>query len=412
MKSWVIFVAGLVLGHSVFAQAPKSVTVPITLDHNRVIIDVYLPLKDGSTKRVRAWVVSAQSAMMMSQRMASLFGAVHCESSACTGPAPSEMLVGGMRIPLSALRTVQVPSGIPNEVMVPGMGAEISLPASILRNYDVVFDYANRQFTIGNPGAVSFKGSNTKIQIDSTGLVQVSGKIDGQEYSFRFDTGASMSFIESDQQTKWHGAHPAWPYMKGSVGPANMFGTPDETERELLRISPLQIGSSTLQDVLIANLSSSTWKEFHEEPGPSTAGLLGGDALRNYRVGIDYAHGLLYLEQIAQAVPPGTDVVPITLHPEPDGRYTVLAIVDYEGKAGVPNVKAGDVLLGVDGAPVTGATLGQVWSLLGGTPGQNRTLTFERDGKRFTVATPVRRFLPAASKTPRKSPRRNAHRGY
>ncbi len=34
----------------------KSATVPITLDHNRVVIDVYLPLPDGSTKRVRGWV--------------------------------------------------------------------------------------------------------------------------------------------------------------------------------------------------------------------------------------------------------------------------------------------------------------------------------------------------------------------
>ncbi|MGB8832843.1 MAG: hypothetical protein WCC95_11875, partial [Candidatus Sulfotelmatobacter sp.] len=35
---------------------PKSVTVPITLDHDRIVIDVYLPLPDGSTKRVRGWV--------------------------------------------------------------------------------------------------------------------------------------------------------------------------------------------------------------------------------------------------------------------------------------------------------------------------------------------------------------------
>jgi C-terminal processing protease CtpA/Prc len=74
-------------------------------------------------------------------------------------------------------------------------------------------------------------------------------------------------------------------------------------------------------------------------------------------------------------------------------------------------VRIGDVLLGIDGAPATGATLGQVWSLLGGTPGQTRTLTLERDGKRFTEDAPVRRFLTAESKHAVKSPRRNPHRG-
>jgi C-terminal processing protease CtpA/Prc len=104
------------------------------------------------------------------------------------------------------------------------------------------------------------------------------------------------------------------------------------------------------------------------------------------------------------------DVVGLTLHPAPDGRFTVLSVPEVDGKPAVPEVKAGDVLLGIDGAPASGATLGQVWSLLGGTPGQVRALTLERDGKRFTVNAPVRRFLEAKGKTPVKSPRRNPHR--
>ena len=61
---------------------------------------------------------------------------------------------------------------------------------------------------------------------------------------------------------------------------------------------------------------------------------------------------------------PDVDVVGLTLRPEPDGRFTVSAVLDFDGKPAVPDVKSGDVLLGVDGAPATGATLGQVWSLL------------------------------------------------
>jgi len=93
------------------------------------------------------------------------------------------------------------------------------------------------------------------------------------------------------------------------------------------------------------------------------------------------------------------DVVGLTLRPEPDERYTVLAVVDIDGKPAVPGVKPGDVLLGVDGAPVTGATMGQVWSLLGGKPGQVRKLVLERGGQRLTLEAPVHRFLWAESKT-------------
>ena len=44
---------------------PESVTVPITLDHNRVLIDVGLPLPDGSTRKVRGWVSGKRWPMLL-----------------------------------------------------------------------------------------------------------------------------------------------------------------------------------------------------------------------------------------------------------------------------------------------------------------------------------------------------------
>jgi C-terminal processing protease CtpA/Prc len=93
------------------------------------------------------------------------------------------------------------------------------------------------------------------------------------------------------------------------------------------------------------------------------------------------------------------DVVGLILRPKADGQYTILGVADYDGKPSVSDVKAGDVLLGIEGAPATGATMGQVWSLLGGTPGETRSLTVERDGKRFMVDAPVHRFLAAEGGT-------------
>jgi C-terminal processing protease CtpA/Prc len=135
---------------------------------------------------------------------------------------------------------------------------------------------------------------------------------------------------------------------------------------------------------------------YQERAGSPTIGLIGANAFVDYRVGIDYAHSTLYLQRTPTKSAPDLDVVGLTLRPEPDEKYTVVGVADFNGKPSVPDVRSGDVLIGVDGAPATGATMGQVWSLLGGAPGQTRTLILERDGKRFSVDATVRRFLAQA----------------
>ncbi len=112
--------------------------------------------------------------------------------------------------------------------------------------------------------------------------------------------------------------------------------------------------------------------------------MLGSEALLNYRVGLDYAHSTVYFDIGRMFDLPDFDVVGLILRPEDDGRFTILGIADYEGKPSVPQgedgVQAGDHLVAVDGIPVRGSTLGQVWSMLGGEPGKERTLTVERAG--------------------------------
>jgi C-terminal processing protease CtpA/Prc len=103
---------------------------------------------------------------------------------------------------------------------------------------------------------------------------------------------------------------------------------------------------------------------------------------------------------------PDFDVVGLILKPEDDGRYTILGTADLDGKPSVPTgqdgAQAGDELIAVNDNPVHGATLGAVWSLLGGTPGQERVLTIERAGKQFTVTAQVQHFLAETPDTDEK----------
>jgi hypothetical protein len=415
MKLLGALLAALVLNLCLQAQTPaKSVTVPITLDHNRTIIDVYLSLPDGKTKRVRAWVDNGNAELWMTEDLAQKLGlALNGDSKpALYGKqravqAPNSLQIGGMSISLAGVHEGQAILG--RESVAPGCSAEITIPSAVLRSYDVVFDFPSRQFTIGVPGSIPFKGVSSKVLLDSkNGLIQVPSKIEGQEINLALDVGASITLLSGEQITQWHKSQPSWPYMIGGVAAGNMWGSEEETRWPMLRIPTIQFGAATLTNVATASFPDEELKWFQNRAGVPTMGLVGANALVNDRVGIDYAHSIVYLERTNPASAPDMDVVGLMLRAEADRRYTIIGVADYNGKPSVPDVKTGDVLVGVDGAPATGATMGQVWSLLGGAPGQVRTLTLEREGKRFTVDAPVRRFLAAPQ--PVRSPRKNPHR--
>jgi hypothetical protein len=72
----------------------KPVTVPLILDHNRVVIDVGLPLANGSSQRVRAWVDNGNPDLYLSRHAATLMGlAVACGEKECTAPPPAEITI-------------------------------------------------------------------------------------------------------------------------------------------------------------------------------------------------------------------------------------------------------------------------------------------------------------------------------
>ncbi len=387
----------LILAISAVAQtAPTSATVPITLDHNRIIIDVRFPMPDGSKKRVRAWVDNGTPEMEITAELAKTLG-LHGDPPAkntevLTVQPPQDIIVGGMAIHPSDLTEAKAVVG--RDSIAPGSSAEINLPSTVLRHYDIVVDYLNRELTIAAPGTMHFEGESAKAIVNSqNGLVQIASMIGGEKQNLGLDLGASWSFLSSEVVTKLEKANPQWPRMSGAVGSANMWGQEAEAHWNLLRLPTIQYGPLTLNDVGVAAFSAETMSFFAKRAGVSTAGLIGANALLNYRVGLDYAHGTVYFKQTSKHRPPDMDVVGLVLRPEPDGHYMVMGVGDFDGKPSVPDVKPGDVLVSIDGTPPTGGTMGQTWSLLGGSPGDVRTLVLERSGKQFTVQATVYRFL-------------------
>lgn len=384
--------------------APQIATVPVTLDHNRIIIDVYLPLPDGGQKRVRGWVDNGNADLWLSERVAKLMAlqpiAAAKESETLgarvrTVAAPKEVMVGGMKIAFTGVKEAKM---ITADSIAPGSSAEINLPATVLRNYDVVTDYVDRELTLAAPGQAKFTGKSAKVFVNPpNGLVQVPATIAGKPYQLALDLGSCFSMLASDPFQQLAKDNPKWPRNTGAVGTEIFWGMEREAKTRALRIPMIEYGPVKLPAVGVEELPQDFMAFYRQRAGTETSGLIGGNALLNYRVGIDYAHATLYFDQRGSFSAPGIDVVGLTLRPELDGRYTVIGVPDYEGKPAVPEAKAGDLLIAIDKVPAKGSTMGQIWSLLGGDPGETRVLSFEREGKQFTVNATVRRFLPVSS---------------
>jgi len=372
----------------------KSDTVPMTIDHNRIVIDVALTASNGATQRVHAWVDNGNADLEMSRRLAALMGlTVTCNDKTCSAPPPAAITIGTMNLPLTGVREVKLPIE-PSSVMAPGVNAEINIPSAVLRNYDVLINFPEHKFTIGQPGSLKFNGVKSKMLVNpGNGIIEIPSEIDNKKYNLGLDLGSSISFLSGELFDKLSTAHSGWPHMMGAVGPANMWGADVETKWTLLRVERVQYGPLFLSGVPVVSLPQETIDFFEKRAGVSTIGTLGSQALLNYRVGLDYAHSTAYFEIGRTFNFPDFDVIGLTLQPEDDGRFTIIGAVDFDGRASVPEVQSGDHLVAVDGTSVQGSTMGQVWSMLGGSPGQDRVLVVERGGKQFTVSARVQHFL-------------------
>jgi hypothetical protein len=388
------------------------VTVPMAVDHNQPLIDVVIPRSDGSTMQVKALIDVASPNLRMSRSVAEALGTtIHCDAQVCAGTLTSQapaIYAGETKINIPPTSEIKIPAG--DGKIFPGTNIEITLPSTLLRNYDVLVDFPDRRFTLGQPGTVHFKGAESKAQIDpGNGIIQVPSKIENKKCNLILDLAAPISRLSADLFEKLFAAHLDWPRMTGAVGPANVGETDSETKLKIMRVDRVQFGSLFLIDLPAEENSENQSAKFKSPSGPEIAGLLGADVLLNYRVGIDYAHSILYFDIGRMSQFPEFDVVGLTLRPESGGGFTVIGIVEFEGNPSVPGVQIGDRLIAVDGIPVTNSTIGQAWSMLGGSPGQERTLTIERSGKEITVVATVRHFLAAAPDEDDKKHKRTDH---
>jgi hypothetical protein len=281
------------------------------------------------------------------------------------------------------------------------MHNDANLPSTVLRRYQVVFDYPRRRLTLAEPGSLKPRGVRAPASVHpETGIVQIDAILGEDSLSFALDNGASYSFTSDDVLARLAARHPEWARSTGALGCANIWGWwPQEPEWPVLRVPAIQWGPVHLADVGLAGLprffpnGASLGDWYSLKTARRVDGFLGPNAFKAFRVEIDYADSSVYFEQGAEPEAHDMDIVGLTLRPEADGSYHVIGVARKDGRTTVEGVAPGDKLLKVGGLKVTGATMGTVVDALRGRPGETRALVLERAGRRFRVEAKVERFL-------------------
>jgi hypothetical protein len=289
----------------VFSQdnCNKMISIPFILDHNRMLVDAELQLRDGSLRKARLWVDSGSPEFFISERLANDLG---IDLSAADDPAFKSAnldieVLFGLRIGGKDLDLRGVKAKVKYQPywLFTTMQSDGNLPSSVLKKYHVVFDYLNQKLIIADPGEIEPKGKATPASINpQTGIIQLDALIEGNKYSFALDMGASYSFISEGKLAGLITMHPEWPNMTGTLGCANMWGWLPLNEQvfSVVRIPEIHWGCLTIRNVGIVcvpdflnnGISLGDWyslKSLHPVDG-----FLGANVLKTYRVEIDYAN--------------------------------------------------------------------------------------------------------------------------
>lgn len=115
------------------------------------------------------------------------------------------------------------------------------------------------------------------------------------------DTGAGCTMISPRLLRRWQSEHPEWTYVQGAHGPARK-GRRDLDEDAVMVCAPrVMLGPFALDNVwMVARQVGGNFEAFSSRMMTDpVVGALGANVLKSFRVEVDYATGLTYLEAMA-----------------------------------------------------------------------------------------------------------------
>jgi hypothetical protein len=400
----ILFVTVLLLG---FAPAearetrakPPAGAVPFTLDAGRILLEIELQRPGGGTRRALAWFNMGMSAPILTAALYRELGIDRGE--------PLRITVAGAVLEAPAGDVTDGDGGLaaPSfaHLFAP-RPVEAMLPASLLRDHRLVLDYGRRLFAITGGGEGAPAGVAVPIELnEKTGFATVAARVAGASAAFVIDAGSGYSWMRGAVLDRWLAAHPDWRRAKGAVGLANnnMLDFAFETEGVVARLPEMAIGSLSVTNLGVLGTAPVLgaldgifgdvfWDNWQKSATRPVVGWLGGNALRNFELTIDYPARMSYWRAQAASDPHDLDQIGVTLVRR-ESRYFIggLARRSEATEPDRADIAVGDELVGVGDMDARGAGKAAVLAALAGKPGETRLLRLERDGRRFATSMSV-----------------------
>ncbi len=152
-----VSVCGLALLTSCQEKTSKSVTIPMILDHNRMLVEAEFQRKDGTWRKAVLWVDTGNPDFIISETFARDLGIDITDPKEQEIPSPAAVRIGEMPISFDGVKSKVF---IDKKWMFNTMHNDGNLPSTVLQKYHIVIDYPALQFTIAEPGILSPAGLN------------------------------------------------------------------------------------------------------------------------------------------------------------------------------------------------------------------------------------------------------------
>ena len=236
-------------------------------------------------------------------------------------------------------------------------------------------------------------------------------RVGGGGYGMLLDTGATSSMLEASPMKWLAGKHEAWPTAAGAAGDADMIAGawPEKVLRAdeatisfptagLHALGLEQAPAHALGPVVFVERPDGTFEGMFGTPRymAGASGAIANDVLDRFRLLIDYKNARLWLQPTER--PPDASSswsrVGLSLEFGADGCPAVRQVTSSNPKPVHRALRAGDVLVEIDGKGVCGAWHHEIAALLAGPPGSTRKVTARRRGKRLRLELPVTDLLP------------------
>ncbi|MDX6529245.1 MAG: hypothetical protein QOH41_1535 [Blastocatellia bacterium] len=375
-----------------FASGTSSLRIPFQLSSNFVLVQLRV-----NNSRPLWFLFSTASTSVIDTRLAKELGlrVQGKEKSTATGSSIGSESISGVSLALPGVTTFnQTVAVLPLEFISSIMGQPIAglIGYDFISQFVLEVDYANRKMNVYAPATYRYSGTGDVLPIkfiDKSPFIAVKITMEGREAvegTVEFATESSgvlvvqRSFAEAHQLLK-----SAKGFRLGNVG-----GAEESLSRTLQgRVKNIQVGRFTINNPIVSFSQAEAGKDATDGDGQ-----IGGEALRRFRLILDYSRQRIMLEPNEHlAEPVEADMSGFELVAEGEGLKTLTI---NEIIANSPAADAGlqeeDELSAIDGRPVTEFSLEQIRQMLK-QEGKVYVLKLKRGSQALQVKLKMRRLI-------------------